>query len=206
VADLEAQITAQIAAGVTSKDLFIVMIGMNDIIDLFETFTGDRSCDVNQRTPPAGSLMAELRARGSLAAQQVSRILAAGGRAIVSTVHDIGLTPYALSRKASDQLTCMTAIYNARLRVDIDPQDGRLWGLILADDDTVAITRTPGNFGVANVTVGACTQAPPDCTTATLVTGASASSYLWADDRHFAQALQSLLASQAISRARNSPF
>lgn len=206
VADLDAQISAQIAAGVTSKDLFIVMVGMNDIIDLYETFTGDRNCDIEERTPPAGSLMAELRARGSQAAAQVSRILAAGGRAIVSTVHDLGLTPYALSRGAGGQLTCMTAIYNARLRVDIDPQDGRLWGLILADDDTVAITRAPSNFGVSNAAVGACAVAPPDCTTATLVSGASASAYLWADDRHFAQALQDMLASQTVSRARNSPF
>lgn len=194
VADLDAQITAQIATGVTNKDLFVVMIGMNDIIERYEA---GAACD--------DSVLAD---RGRTAAAQISRILAAGGRAIVSTVHDLGLTPYALSRNASSLLTCLTATYNARLRVDIRPQDGRLWGLVLADDNTVAITRAPGNFSVGNVTDAACTVAPPDCTTATLVAGAngSAFTYLWADDRHFTQAMHNLLASQAIARAGNSPF
>jgi len=204
VADLDAQISAQLAAGVTSKDLFVVMVGMNDIIELYETFVGDRSCEPLSHS--SSGLVGALRARGNLAAVQVSRILAAGARAIVSTVHDLGQTPYAISKAATTQLSCMTAVFNARVRVDITPQDGRLWGLVLADDNTVAIVRRPGDFGVASITAAACTVALPDCTTATLVSGATYSNYLWADDRHFGPVLHNQLASQAITRARDSPF
>jgi hypothetical protein len=206
VADLDGQISAQIATGVTSKDLFVVMVGMNDIIEVYETFVGDRSCNAPNNNPPANSMMAELAARGHLAAMQISRILDAGGRAIVSTVHDLGRTPYALTRGQGDLLTCMTAIFNARLRVDIRPLDGRLWGLVLADDNTLAVADNPSGFGLTNVSDPACAVAPPDCTTSTLVSGADSGNYLWADDRHFGPLLHNQLASQAITRARNNPF
>lgn len=204
-ADIEGQISAQIAAtGVTSKDLFVVMVGMNDIIDLFENFTGDRSCDQNNNNPPAGSLMRELRDRGAFVASQLNRIFGAGGRAIVSTVHDLGLTPYARTRGQTALLTCMTFTFNARVRVD-PIQDGRFWGLVLADDDTKAIVQSPSSFGVTNVTDPACAMAPPDCTTATLNPNATAA-YLWADDRHFGPLMHNQMANQAITRARNNPF
>lgn len=206
VADLDAQISAQLALGVTSKDLFVVMIGMNDIIELYESYTGDRSCDTGARNPPRDTLMGELQARGSAAAAQISRILTADGRAIVSTVHDLGQTPYARTRGAMALLTCMTAIYNARVRVDIRPLDGRYWGLVLADDNTVAIVKSPGSYGVSNISDAACAVAPPDCTTSTLVTGAFSNTFLWADDRHFSPVLHNQLAGQAITRARNNPF
>ena len=209
VADLDAQISAQLAVGVTNKDLFVVMVGMNDIIDVYENFAGsDRSCDAANNNPPGGSMMAELAARGHLAAVQISRIFAADGRAIVSTVHDIGLTPYALAKGDTTLLTCMTAIFNARLRVDIRPLDGRFWGLVLADDLTVAIVRNPTGYNMSNWTQGLCTVAPPDCTTSTLTPGATVSptNFLWADDRHFSPVVHDQLASQAITRARNNPF
>jgi phospholipase/lecithinase/hemolysin len=100
----------------------------------------------------------------------------------------------------------MTAIYNARLRVDIRPLDGRLWGLVLADDNTIAVANNPSGYGLTNIGDPACTVAPPDCTTSTLVSGANAGNYLWADDRHFGPLLHNQLASQAITRARNNPF
>jgi outer membrane lipase/esterase len=210
-ADISAQIDAQIAAtGVTSKDLYVVMVGLNDIIELYETFQGDRSCDSSNNNPPAGSLMAELRARGHLVGNQINRIIAAGGRLIVSTVHDLGYTPYAIAKNAlvpgqTTLLSCMTAVFNARVRVD-PVQDGRFWGLVLADDDTLAVVKNPGNFGVTNTTNPACTVALPDCTTSTLVPGATAGNYLWADDLHFGPVLNNQMASGANARAHNNPF
>ncbi|HEY6353549.1 MAG TPA: hypothetical protein VIY30_03605 [Burkholderiaceae bacterium] len=210
-ADLEGQISAQIAAtGVTSKDLYVVMVGMNDIIELYETYVGDRSCITADSNPPGGTLMGELSARGHTVAVQVSRILALGGRAIVSTVHDLGYTPYALTRNAVNPgqttlLSCMTSVFNARVRVDIKPLDGRFWGLVLADDDTVATFRNPGSGGATNVTDPACAVALPNCTTATLVPGAN-TGYLWADDLHFGPPMHNQLGNQAITRAHNNPF
>jgi outer membrane lipase/esterase len=205
VADLDAQISPLLGAGVTSKDLFVVMVGMNDIIDLFENYTGDRSCDTGTRGPQGDTLMGQVDARGNQAAVQISRILSADARAIVSTVHDLGYTPYALTRNAQTLLSCMTARFNARVRVDIKPLDGRLWGLVLADDDTLAVVRSPSIIGASNVTDAACAVAPPACTTDTLKPGAN-TAYLWADDRHFGPLMHNQLASEAINRARNNPF
>jgi lysophospholipase L1-like esterase len=196
-ADLEAQITAQLTASTpTSKDLFLVMIGLNDIIERYEA--------------GAGCGDPELRARGQLVAAQVNRLVAADARIIVVTVPDMGLSPYARTREASNpgqsaRLTCLTADFNARVRVDI-VQDGRFIGLVLADDLTQAMTRAPGNFSLTNVTDAACTVAAPDCTTATLVSGASTGTHLWADDRHLGPVANNTLASFAETRARNNPF
>jgi phospholipase/lecithinase/hemolysin len=203
-ADLAAQIDAQLAAGsVGPKDLFVVMIGLNDIIDQFENFAGAKECDTDtdRKTP----LEVELRARGEQVAAQINRLAAANARIIVSTVHDVGATPYALSRSAGPLLSCLTSAFNTGLRVSI-LQDGRFIGLVLADDQTLAMVKAPSFFGLANVTEAACTVALPECTTSTLVSGATVSTHLWADDRHFGPLMHNQLALLAEARAHNNPF
>jgi outer membrane lipase/esterase len=191
-ADIEAQITAQFNASAPSpKDLFLMMVGLNDIIERFEA---GADCGDD-----------ELEARGRRVAQQVNRLAAANVRTILVTAHDVGLTPYARTRNESARLTCLTATFNARVRVDI-LQDGRFIGLVLADDLTQAMTRVPSAFSLTNVTDAACTAALPDCTSATLVSGADSTTHLWADDRHFGLRAHANIASFAITRARNNPF
>jgi outer membrane lipase/esterase len=191
-ADIEAQINAQFNAGApSSKDLFLLMVGLNDIIERFEA-----GADCGD---------GELKARGQRVAQQVNRLVAANVRIILVTVHDVGLTPYARSRNESARLTCLTADFNTRLRVDI-AQDGRFIGLVLADDQTVAMTKIPSLYSLTNVTDAACTTPTPDCTTGTLVSGADSATHLWADDRHFGPRAHANIASFAITRARNNPF
>jgi hypothetical protein len=195
--DIEAQIDAQLAASAASpKDLFVVMVGLNDIIERYEA-----GADCGD---------AELRARGQRVAAQINRLVAADTRIIVVTVHDLGLTPYARTRDAANpgqsaRLSCLTATYNARVRVDI-VQDGRFIGLVLADDLTSAMTRSPASYSLTNVTDAACTTALPDCTVNTLVSGASTSTHLWADDRHFGPTAHATLAAFAETRVRNNPF
>ena len=209
-ADLDAQIDAQLAVGpVGAKDLFVVMVGMHDIIDVYENFAGSKYCDPDTRVNT--DIENELRARGHHVAEQVNRLVAAGARVVLSTVHDLGLTPYALAKDAASpgqaaQLACLTVTYNTRLRVDI-VQDGRYIGLVLADDATQQAVRFPSLFlGLSNTSAKACATAPPACTSNTLVTGASTGNFLWADDLHFAQVMHSHLATLAITRARNNPF
>jgi hypothetical protein len=67
--------------------------------------------------------------------------------------------------------------------------------------------------GFANVTQAACTTGSVlDCTTNTLqpgsgsVAAATATSWLWADDRYLSPGGQTLLGNQAASIARNNPF
>ncbi len=189
--DIEAQITAQFAADAPERrDLFLLMVGMNDIIERFEA---GADCGDD-----------ELEARGRLVAQQINRLIDADARVIVSTVHDLGLTPYGRARDSA-RLTCLTSTFNARVRVD-PRQDGRFWGLVLADDLSLSMTQEPASYGLVNVDNAPCTVAPPNCTNRTLVTGADSNTHLWATDRHFGPTFNAYLASQADARVRNNPF
>jgi hypothetical protein len=191
-ADIEAQISAQFnAESPTTKDLFLIMVGLNDIIERFEA-------GANCGDP-------ELRARGTRVAEQVNRLAAAGARTIVVTVHDLGLTPYARSRNESTRLTCLTADFNARVRVDI-LQDGRFIGLVLADDLSLSMSRNPASYALNNITDAACAVALPDCTTSTLVSGATTGTHMWADDRRLGPVAHNYIMSFAEARARNNPF
>lgn len=211
-ADLETQIDTQFALGQpTSKDLFTVLIGMHDIIELYEQYPGPKVCDKESRTsdPPA-TLNDEVSLRGRRVAEQVNRLVAAGARVIVSTVPELSRTPYARAQEAAIPgraalLECMTYRFNARVRVDI-LQDGRYIGLILADDLILVMSERPADYGLGNVTDAACATAVPNCTTATLVPGATAGSHLWADDRRMGYIAQSQLYQLAVTRAQRNPF
>jgi outer membrane lipase/esterase len=208
-ADLDAQIDAQLAAAApTSKDLYTVLVGMHDIIELYEQYPGPKECDSDTgQNPP---LEQEVRSRGTHVAQQINRLIELGARVIVSTVPDLGLSPYGLAREAASPgqsalITCLTAAFNARVRVDII-QDGRYVGLVLTDDLIPLMAEKPANYGLANVTDAACTTAVPDCTTQTLVAGANATNYLWADDRRLGPVAHSQLYQLAVTRAQRNPF
>ncbi|MCB1996024.1 MAG: esterase [Burkholderiaceae bacterium] len=203
VADVVAQVDAQLAAsGVDDGTLATVLVGGNDILDLYGNFP-----DVSRAT-----LLSQARERGAGVAAQVNRLVDAGARVIVSTVPDMGLTPFALAEKDANTdidraalLSDLSTEFNAGMRTTV-LNDGRSVGLVLADEMVQAMKRSPSSFGVANVTDAACTAALPDCTTDTLVDGADASTWLWADTLRLAYNAQSRLSTLAISRARNNPF
>lgn len=203
------QIAEQLSAGdgFKSNDLVTVMIGANDVIELADRVrTGGMS---------AADASAEAKRRGAHLAERINAILGAGAKALVSTIPDMGLSPYAITVNKSSpgyaaQLSSLSYDFNATLRTTIDQTkyDGRNYGLVLSDDTTQSIARFPGSFGYANVTDAVCLVALPNCTSATadIVAGASVDSYMWADDRHLTPSLQSRIGSQALSRALNNPF
>jgi phospholipase/lecithinase/hemolysin len=86
--------------------------------------------------------------------------------------------------------------------------DGRLIGLALPDIDQQTVVKFPASFGLTNVVDAACrSDAPlPGCTTATLVTGATAAAWLWADSLRPGPLLHSRMATAAETRARTNPF
>ena len=201
--DLKIQIDEQVSlGGFSDSDLVTVMIGTNDVLDLYQQF-------------PALSQTAlgdELRARGTRLADQVNRLVQLGAKVIVSTVPDLGLTPYALAQRLVNTdtdraalLTQLTAEFNRGMRVNI-LQDGRYIGLVLADEWGQAAVASPGSAGLTNVTLPVCTAALPDCNTDTLVPDGSASTWLWANDTLLSAGGQLRLGSLAVARARNNPF
>ncbi|MFG6458475.1 hypothetical protein [Roseateles sp. BYS96W] len=188
------------------KDLVAVMVGVNDIIELYKQF------------PAVGrdSLMAEASARGKLLAQQVNRIAAANGRVVVATIFEVGLTPFGqnerLQQTDTDRVTLLNDLstaFNVAMRLALN-SDGGLVGLVLVDDAIQQYVRFPSLGNYANVTDAACRSdvAVRDCTTDTLkpeVT-ATAGKWLWAGDTTLGPDAQQRIGTLALSRAKSNPF
>jgi len=186
------------------KDLVTIMVGVNDIVELYRQFP------LQSRE----SLIGEAKARGKLLADQVNRIANANGRVVVSTIFDVGLTPFGQKEREQQTdidraifLDDLSTAFNTSLRLNV-LNDGRLVGLVLTDETVQQIARFPGAFGYTDVTHAACRidVAPQDCTTSTLQSDASASQWLWAGDTLLGPNAQSRIGTMYLSRARNNPF
>lgn len=186
------------------RDIVGVMVGVNDIVELYRQFPA-QSRD---------SLINEAKARGRLLADQVNRIANANGRVVVSTIFDVGLTPFGQREKLQQTdidraifLDELSVAFNTALRLNL-LNDGRLVGLVLTDETVQQIARFPTAFGFTNVTSAACRTdvAPQDCTTETLVPDASITQWLWAGDTLLAPSAQDRIGKQFLGRAQNNPF
>jgi len=205
VADLVAQVDAHLAVDAfTGKDLVTVLVGTNDIVEQYQTF------------PAQGedAIKTTLAARGAAVAGQINRIANAGGKVLAITVPDVGLTPFALAEKAAHTdvdraalLQRLSAAFNEALRLNL-LNDGTKIGLVI-EDELIQAYVGAGTTVFANVTEHACDPVAgplPDCTTSTLVTNASATTWLWASDLQMSPGAHARLGSAALSRAQNNPF
>ena len=209
-ADLAAQIDAQQAESPLGPgDMVTVMVGANDVIAEYQQYPAISETQ----------LTANVEAEGAEVGRQVNRITDTGAKVILSTIIDVGVSPYAIAERAAHADTDRAALlsrlsqrFNATLRATI-LNDGRKIGLILLDELTQTVAKFPGFQGFTNVTAGVCdltksALTPPsilDCTAQTLVTDGGPN-YFWADDRHLSAGAQSLLGTAAIQRAQNNPF
>lgn len=201
-ADLGAQIDTHLLSDTFSgTDIVTVLIGANDVLAQYALFVGDNEA----------ALTAALEAAGSSVAAQVNRIGTLGGKVIVATVPDMGLTPFAIAEGADRAalLTRLTAAFNDALRGEII-NDGRMIGLVLADETIQTAAKFPSLYSLADWTSVACdsTQAATllDCTSLTLVANASAGTWLWADATHLSPAGHRFIGQLAQTRAVNNPF
>ena len=205
VADVQAKIDAHLSNDrFGPKDMVAVMVGVNDIVELYRQFPA----------VSRDSLINEAKARGKLLADQVNRIANANGRVLVSTIFDVGLTPFGQNEKqqATDIdraifLDDLSSAFNTALRLNL-LNDGRLIGLVLTDETIQQIVRFPTAFGYTNVTQAACRTdiALQDCTTSTLQTDASITTWLWAGDTTLSPGAQQRIGGLFLSRAQNNPF
>jgi len=215
VANLAAQVAAANAAGgaFANTDLVTVMVGQRDILTAYQGATSLADCNfVSGSGGASGPVAQAARAFGVALGNQVNSIATAGGRVLIATVPNQGSTPYAVAQNTSpggfDRASCLTSLtnaFNAGLRSTIF-NDGRLIGLVQADEQLQVVASNPAVFGYASVSTAACTTAPPACSTATLVTGATTTNYLWADDRHFNIDAHARIGNLAITRSVNNPF
>ena len=205
VADVAAQVEAQAAAGgLRDKDLALVIAGANDVLELYAQYPAV-SEDV---------LLAEARGRGERMAAVVNRLVALGAKVIVSNLPDMGMSPYARAQALANAasgfdraalITRLSNAFNERLGVKV-LLDGRFVGLVQMDLRTQSAARSPTSFGLTDVSLAVCTTPLPGCTTATLVTDAVASTWLWADATRLAPGGQTQLATLALERAQRNPF
>ena len=216
VADLAAQLAGVQGSALGNKDLALVMIGMNDILELYAQYPG----------VGRAALIDQARGRGRTLGAFVNQLATSGPAVVVLTTPDIGQSPFALAQNVSTGdntraalISEMVAVFNNRMSVELI-NDGRLIGLVYADIDLQNLVKFPASFGLANVTAPACLGSAvlPGCTSATLVpagaavgavTGAAAATattWLWADNLRVSPAGQSRLGALALSRARSNPF
>lgn len=200
-ADLKAQVQAQVAAGgFTNKDLVTVMIGTNDVRDLYlQSKTAS--------APSKDALLEAAREQGIEIARQVNAIVDLGAKVIVATIPDVGLSPWGIEQGAEGAalLKELTAALNGRIRVNI-LNDGRFVGLVLGDELSQTAARIPAAYSLTDASTAACTVAPPACTTATLRANATADGWLWADSTWLATGGHRQLGALAEARARLNPF
>lgn len=203
VADIKTQVDQHLASGtVGPKDLITIMAGSNDVVELYQQYPALTEAQIKD----------QLTARARSLAAQVNRLANANGRIVVSTIADLGLTPYGLAQKAANTdtdraalLSRLTQTFNTAMRLDL-LNDGRLIGLVLLDESISQVVRFPSLQSLANVTAAACATPLPNCTTSTLVADANANSWLWADAQRLSPRGQALLGQLALTRAVNNPF
>ncbi|WP_374674062.1 SGNH/GDSL hydrolase family protein [Ideonella sp.] len=189
------------------NDLATVLVGMNDVLEAYDAFP----------TESEEVLVGRIKAAGVRVAHQVNELAAAGARVLVSTVPDMGLTPFARSEDIefgnarSRLLTRLSSEFNTAMRLEL-VNDGSKLGLLMLDDLMRAMHRVPGVYSLVDVDNAVCLESAPlpDCSNATLVersgTAATGSNYLWADAYRPALSMHSQLGSQAIRRATSNPF
>lgn len=206
------QQVAEVSGGLSRRDMVTMMIGVHDVLAVYAQVKGGLMGEAGAR--------AEAKRRGKAAAERVNNdILKTGARALIFTMPDLGLSPYAVSEQLSRPnakalLSQLTYDFNAELRTNIDATayDGRNYGLVLVDDVVAAVYKLPSGYlaSPASPDVAACDAAQvsvaTQCTLSTLVSGASSTSHLWADSIHLGPQAHSLIGSQAQSRALNNPF
>lgn len=204
VADLPAQVAAVTGNVLGEKDLALVMIGMNDILELYGQYA----------TQSQDALIALARERGRSLGGQVNSLALSGPAVVVLTVPDIGLSPFALAQNTSTGdgtrsafISKLVEVFNNSMSVTLI-NDGRLIGLVYADIDSQNVVKFPANYGFVDVTQAACkdTAPLPGCTTATLADTATGATWMWADSLRLGPGMQARLGLLAQTRAQSNPF
>jgi len=210
VADVVAQVDQHLATDTFSnQDLVTLFAGQHDVFEQYALYPG----------VPVETLGAELRRRGELLSAQASRIAAAGGKVLVSTVLNLEFTPFALNENVvtgdplrSNVIFQLSQKFNEGVRVGLQGESGSQIAIMLTSElvENLIELKESGGGTLLNVKDPVCdvTEAPSVelCTTDTLVTDGDANTYLWADDTHLSPNGHSQVGALAGSRTRTNPF
>jgi len=211
-ADLKAQIDTFLTTNTfDSTTLVGIWIGANDVLAQYAAYSGIAGQNETQ-------LIANLEAAGAAVAAQVNRVADAGGKVVIVTAPDLGLSPFAIAERASHSdtdrvavITRLTARFNAKLRATVY-NDGRRIGIVTADEILQTAVKFPGVSvpALSDVVTAVCdayqVTSVFDCTTQTLISNASGGNFLWADATHLSPSGHSMIGRAASTRASSNPF
>jgi phospholipase/lecithinase/hemolysin len=144
-------------------------------------------------------------------------VTSTGAKVVLVKVPNLGNSPYGLSQSVQGRalLTKLTERFNIKLSVaihDLYPDGGGHDIALLAADDWIGRdVIQPALYGFVNVTQPACVASmasTPSCTTQTLnaASGATATTWLWADDIYLSAGAHAQLGVQAETRVRGNPL
>ncbi|MFG6448716.1 SGNH/GDSL hydrolase family protein [Roseateles sp. BYS180W] len=205
VAEVTQQIDTHLKTSDFRKtDLVTLMVGANDVLELYAQYPA-KSVD---------TLLAEAGDRGARAAEQVNRVARAGGRVLITTIPDMGFSPFGVNEKANKTdidraklLNDLSIKFNAKLRLNLI-DDGHLIALVLADERLYRNFTVPAYTAGMNISQAACLSTVDvlDCTSKTLVSGATTATWLWATDTAWGPTMHSVVGAEAATKAVNQPF
>lgn len=211
VADMAAAVDAFLASSApVPTDLITMMVGTNDVLELYDSVTSSALTEA--------AAVAEIERRGELFAAQVNRLVNSNntrGRVMYATVIDVSLTPFGVSQSPTDRalLRLLTESFNTRFRGDV-AINGRSLGFLDAAQlfrnivDSIEDGDSVSDAEITNVTVASCVN-PADllnCTDATLISGATPITHLWAGSLNFSSVGHFLVANDAIDLATSLPW
>jgi lysophospholipase L1-like esterase len=207
VADVAAQVAAhrgELGSGV----LVTLMAGQNDIIEVFEA--------VKAGTMTADSAQAELTNRAAALAGTVQDVISTGAKVVLALTPDLSESPYGADPTHQALLATLTHLFNDTLYIS---KLGNVSGRNLAGVNPVSYTNTGTRSTSYVYSPALCDPAKayrPDgvleadtakkvkyCNNYTYVSGGSVSTYMWADDKHFAPLGHGLIGTAAATRVAN---
>lgn len=229
VADAVGQVNAWLNAGNSfgPTDLVTVMVGQNDIIEIYEAYLlGPQDLDAQNAAVTAAFN------RGKTLAALFTNVITNSSnkkaRALYVVIPDVGKTPYGLSQSDGGALLSRMTFgvgdnyegFNLGLRNNI-ANNGRSLGLVDGYNLFFNLTNNTSNYannnGIFDLTGAGCLPANqpaynPDnpaayCNSSTLVSNTTGDAYyLWADQTHFGKQAHYLLGDRARFLAENNPF
>ena len=205
-------VIAQIAAHrgeLNGSTLVTIMVGQNDILAQFDAIKAAPATDKD-------AAITELQRRADRMAVAVKDVIGTGAKVVLSLTPSLNNSPR-VAGSATDAalLSDLVQAYNDRLYVrGLGNVSGR--DLVGVNPDTFTNTTTRSTSYVHSTALCDTTaQTKPDgvttsglpsdvlfCTTASMVSGGSISTYIWADATHYAPLGHSLIGSLAYNRAR----
>jgi phospholipase/lecithinase/hemolysin len=174
----------------TATDVVLINLPMTDVLTPLAA--------VKAGTLSESAALAQIDATGRAHAGQVRRLVAAGAKyVVVAGVYDLGKSPWAIAQDQVGLFTTASTTLNDAFKTD----GVNLGANLLYVDAAFLVNRnvlTGGTYGFVVIDQAVCTTTNAlDCTPLTLVSGATASQYVFADAIHLSPACQQQLGDYA---------